>query len=44
MEEKHSERGDYSTIAERYDGIVETTEYSAHTFRAVATLSFEAVK
>ena len=29
--------------AERYDGIIET-EYSNHTFRAVVTLSFEAVK
>ncbi len=31
------------TAAERYDGIIET-EYSNHTFRAVVTLSFEAVK
>ncbi|MDE7323046.1 MAG: GHKL domain-containing protein [Lachnospiraceae bacterium] len=31
------------TTAERYDGIIET-EYSNHTFRAVVTLSFEAVK
>lgn len=31
------------TAAERYDGTVET-EYSNHTFRAVVTLSFEAVK
>ncbi|MBD5545326.1 MAG: GHKL domain-containing protein [Lachnospiraceae bacterium] len=31
------------TAAERYDGTIET-EYSDHTFRAVATLSFEAVK
>lgn len=31
------------TAAQRYDGIVET-EYSNHTFRAVVTLSFEAVK
>ena len=29
--------------AERYDGTIET-EYSDHTFRAVVTLSFEAVK
>ncbi len=31
------------TAAERYDGTIET-EYSNHTFRAVVTLSFEAVK
>ena len=31
------------TAAERYDGTIET-EYSNHTFRAVTTLSFEAVK
>ena len=31
------------TVAERYDGTIET-EYSNHTFRAVVTLSFEAVK
>lgn len=31
------------TAAGRYDGIIET-EYSNHTFRAVVTLSFEAVK
>ena len=31
------------TAAERYDGIIET-EYNNHTFRAVVTLSFEAVK
>ena len=31
------------TAAERYDGTIET-EYSDHTFRAVVTLSFEAVK
>ncbi|MDE7362378.1 MAG: GHKL domain-containing protein [Oscillospiraceae bacterium] len=31
------------TAAEHYDGTVET-EYSNHTFRAVVTLSFEAVK
>ncbi len=31
------------TAAQRYDGTIET-EYSDHTFRAVVTLSFEAVK
>lgn len=31
------------TAAERYDGTIET-EYSGHIFRAVVTLSFEAVK
>ena len=31
------------TVAERYDGTIET-EYNDHTFRAVVTLSFEAVK
>lgn len=31
------------TVAEHYDGTIET-EYSNHTFRAVVTLSFEAVK
>lgn len=31
------------TAAGRYDGIIET-EYSGHTFRAVVTMSFEAVK
>lgn len=31
------------TVAERYDGTIET-EYSNHTFRAVVTLFFEAVK
>lgn len=31
------------TAAERYDGTIET-EYNNHTFRAVVTLSFEAVK
>ena len=31
------------TAAERYDGTIET-EYGNHTFRAVVTLSFEAVK
>ncbi len=31
------------TAAERYDGTIET-EYNDHTFRAVVTLSFEAVK
>lgn len=31
------------TAAKRYDGVVET-EYNNHTFRAVVTLSFEAVK
>ena len=31
------------TVAERYDGTIET-EYGNHTFRAVVTLSFEAVK
>lgn len=31
------------TAAERYDGTIET-EYSNHTFRAVVTLSFEAIK
>lgn len=31
------------TAAEHYDGTIET-EYSNHTFRAVVTLSFEAIK